>query len=673
MLLMAFILPSAGIIVSSSIDHRNHEIEGAKKNALMLVQSVAAQQEQIATGTKQMLSTLAYLPEVRKLDTKACNALFCDLNNRYPYYSNLSAATPDGKMFASSIPFNSSINLSDRKHIRDAIRTLDFSAGEYIVGRASQVPSINYTYPVLDADNNLLAIVIAGFKLDNYGNFTTNINLSEGSVLTIADHKGARLYRLPMSDAIAPNQPVPVDTIEKISGNREQGIFEKIGQDGVDRIYAFKQLRLREHYPPYLYMIIGIAKTSILEKANSEMMKNLLILGFAASIAIMVAWFLGRFYLVRPINRLVTATQQLSDGQLGTRTCMAHTPDELGLLAKAFDDMASLLESRNLEREKAEEALHQSETRYRLLAENATDVIWTVGMDMQLTYVSPSVTRLLGFTVEEAMARTMQQAYTPAAFKKAKRIFVEEMAFESAGHEDPTRSRMVELELIRKDGNTVPIEGNFSFLRDSTGKVIGILSIVRDITERKQAEDLRVSRNAAEAASIAKSQFLANMSHEIRTPMNGVIGMIELLLVSELTEKQHKFAKSAYLSATALLNVINDILDFSKIEAGKLTLEQIPFSLTQILNEVKDLLIREVEDKGLSLEIPMADLPAALVGDPFRIRQILINLVGNAIKFTESGNVMLTVNVLSMQDKTVRLRFEVTDTGIGISQEQIKV
>ena len=141
------------------------------------------------------------------------------------------------------------------------------------------------------------------------------------------------------------------------------------------------------------------------------------------------------------------------------------------------------------EHKQAEDALRESEARYRLLAENATDVIWTVGMDMQLTYISPSVTRLLGFTAEEAMARTMQQAYTPAAFEKAMQIFAEEMALESTGRGDPNRSRILELELVRKDGNTVPVEGNFSFLRDPAGKAVGILSMVRNITERKLAED----------------------------------------------------------------------------------------------------------------------------------------------------------------------------------------
>jgi two-component system, cell cycle sensor histidine kinase and response regulator CckA len=141
------------------------------------------------------------------------------------------------------------------------------------------------------------------------------------------------------------------------------------------------------------------------------------------------------------------------------------------------------------QRKGARKALRESEARYRLLAENATDVIWTVDMDMQLTYVSPSVTRLLGYTPEQAMARTMREAFTPAAFEKTMKALTEEMAIEGAGHGDPNRSRVLELELVRKDGETVPVEGNFCFLRDPTGRAIGLLAIVRDITERKRAEE----------------------------------------------------------------------------------------------------------------------------------------------------------------------------------------
>jgi PAS domain S-box-containing protein len=143
------------------------------------------------------------------------------------------------------------------------------------------------------------------------------------------------------------------------------------------------------------------------------------------------------------------------------------------------------------ERKRMEEALKESEVRYRLLAENASDTIWTVNMNMQLTYISPSVTQLLGYTVEEAKSRTMEEVFTQASFETAKRVFVEEMALENARQGDPNRSRILELELTSKDGGVVPVEANFGFLRDAMGKPVGILSIARDITERKRMEEER--------------------------------------------------------------------------------------------------------------------------------------------------------------------------------------
>ncbi|MCX5883598.1 MAG: hypothetical protein NTU74_17930 [Deltaproteobacteria bacterium] len=173
LLLFAF-LPVAGIIAASGLHFRNHVINDAKNNALLLVQSLAAQQEEIDAGIEMMLSTLAQLPEVQKLDAEACNKVFSELNKRHPYYSTIAAATPDGNMFAASSPFQpGTVNLADRKHIKDAIMTGDFSTGEYIVGRVSKTQSINYTYPVCDTHKNLIAIVIAGFKLDEYNRFIT--------------------------------------------------------------------------------------------------------------------------------------------------------------------------------------------------------------------------------------------------------------------------------------------------------------------------------------------------------------------------------------------------------------------------------------------------------------------------------------------------------------------
>ncbi|MFC5459207.1 response regulator [Massilia niabensis] len=199
------------------------------------------------------------------------------------------------------------------------------------------------------------------------------------------------------------------------------------------------------------------------------------------------------------------------------------------------------------------------------------------------------------------------------------------------------------------------------------------LTLHRDELERQvsvRTEQLERAKNAAEAASRAKSAFLATMSHEIRTPMNGVLGMTEMLLGTSLSETQRNYTRLAKRSGEHLLVIINDILDFSKIEAGKLTIEYINFNLWDLLDDIHTVYTPQAQNKGIALDFDIAnDIPVAICGDPNRLRQIMANLLGNAIKFTEQGRIEARVRVATEDSQAVMLRFEVIDTGIGISRE----
>ena len=310
-----------------------------------------------------------------------------------------------------------------------------------------------------------------------------------------------------------------------------------------------------------------------------------------------------------------------------------------------------------------------AEERFRLVVEASLNALLMVDESGKIVLLNSQAEKLFGYTRIELLGQSIE-LLVPSTIRgshpqlRASYFKKPEVRAMGSGRD---------LQGIRKDGSSVPIEIGLSPLETEDG-VFALASVI-DITARKGLEDsLRAAKDAAEANSRAKSDFLANMSHEIRTPMNAIIGMTELVLGTDLPPVQREYLMMVLESGESLLAIINEILDFSKIEAGKMILDLVDFDLGDVVGDsVKSLALR-AHSKGLELAYQIGhDIPETLVGDPVRLRQILVNLVGNAIKFTERGEILVAISIMDQNKSGVQLRFAVTDTGIGIATEKQKL
>ncbi len=327
--------------------------------------------------------------------------------------------------------------------------------------------------------------------------------------------------------------------------------------------------------------------------------------------------------------------------------------------------LADILKEQIALRNRVEALLREREEGLRLILESARDyAIYTLDPYGYITSWNAGASRIKGFSTEEVLGQHFSCFYT----EQDVALGVPQQLFDEAVHAGRAETQGWRR---RKDGSLFWADVTLTALRDEAGVLKGFVHIARDITDRKQAEEaLKRAKAAAEAANRAKSLFVAHMSHEIRTPLNAVVGMTSLLLNTPLNEAQRQYVETIRTSSEALLAIINDILDFSKIEAGKLTLEVRPFDLHTCIEEALDLFAVRAAHRGVELSYLIEEgTPPVLEGDMARLRQVLVNLVSNAVKFTPAGEVDVTVRA-RREGEGYRYRFAVRDTGVGIPRKR---
>jgi two-component system sensor histidine kinase/response regulator len=358
--------------------------------------------------------------------------------------------------------------------------------------------------------------------------------------------------------------------------------------------------------------------------------------------------FLLKFILSGPITSLVRGTERIAAGDLDYAVPV-KSGDEIGMLAASFNKMTKDLQKTTVSRDYVDNVLR-----------SMNDTLVVISPRGYIQSANSAACNLLGYDEQELVGQPIGRI-----FEGAQNPIVDDLIKEShVSH--------VEKTYLSKDGTRIPVYFSASVMRTDDNRIRGIVCAAQDITELKRAGRALVeAKEQAEEANRLKSEFLANMSHEIRTPMNAIIGMTGITLDTDLTDEQREYLSIVKESGYALLGLIDDILDLSKIEAGRIELDTIDFDLRATIEEVADTLAQRASAKELELACMIPhEVPALLRGDPRRLRQILMNLGGNAVKFTEKGEVVIRAELSEETEDQTRLVFSVTDTGIGIPEDK---
>lgn len=505
-LVILAVIPALAQMIFSSIERKRDAARMVENDARRLARLASASHERLTEGARQLLMALARLPEVRRADTDACNALFAELLEQFPPYANIGGIRLNGDVFASALPLPGPTNLSDRAYFQRAVSSKTFAVGDFQIGRITGKPTINFGYPILDARGNVIGVVFVALDLNWLNQFAAEAQLPAGSVLTVFDRAGIVLARYPDPQQWVGKPLTEEPLVRQIRGLltiQTEGAAESVGTDGVNRLIAFTRLAGSPRGQE-VYVCIGVPTEVAYADANRVLRRDLAALAVVTILALVAAWFGSGMFVLRRIRPLLDATKKIASGDLSTRTGLPRGDTEVQQLAQSFDAMAESLQRKEAERQRAQEELQaahdsletrvkertaelttaytelrQSEERYRRLVETARDVIFELDEEGRFVALNPAFETITGFSRDEWLGKPFAPLVEPADAPRALELFQRNIS----GETYPA----FELSVRRKNGEPLVAEITTA-PQILDGKVIGVFGFARDISERKQAE-----------------------------------------------------------------------------------------------------------------------------------------------------------------------------------------
>lgn len=595
--------------------------------------------------------------EEGRLDMTSFNRYFEQIQQRLPELyavritdsaGNIIAASDEAAMGPSHVVGNRAYFIKARDDPKSGL-----IISEPLVGATSHKWTMVFARRLEKPDGGFDGIVYGAMILERYVNMFAGVDIGSQGIVALRDGNLDLIVRQP--DDIQPDYPPErIKAVEALRRLVDQG--QTIGYyentslvDGVHRILHYRQVA---DFP--LYVVVGFGTDEVFANWWRD---------FYRMLAVAAAFALASTLVAQQFWRSWCRQAEISERALETN--------------RQLEQSLATLKDRDQDLQATQEVARLG--------------VYSLDYSTGCYAGSQELREIFGFEKDEPMTIERWLSIMHPEDRQRMRDWAAR---------NPDQSQITEQYRITRpnDGLVAWLQVVGKIERDEAGKPVRVRGAVQDITRRREAElalhhlnveledrvqrrtseleslnqDLTRARDDADSAAKAKADFLANMSHEIRTPMNAVIGLTHLTLATDLTARQRDYVDKIMTAARSLLRLLNDVLDFSKIDAGKLTLEELPFPIDGIVAEVSDILAAQVAEKRLQMRVEKSpDVPPVLIGDPARLHQILLNLLSNAVKFTEKGAVTLSIEVLSREGDEVNLRFEVADSGIGMTEEQM--